>query len=59
MKQSALLVLTLPSLWAAIRGLRSPRRRLQVLVALLIVIGLALPWLHHNWITTLGAPTGP
>lgn len=53
-KQSALLVLTLPSLWAAIRGLRSPRRRLQVLVAVLIVTGLALPWLHHNWITTLG-----
>jgi len=53
-KQSALLVLTLPSLWAALRGLRSPRRRLQVLVALVIVIGLALPWLHHNWITTLG-----
>jgi len=53
-KQSALLVLTLPSLWAAIRALRSPWRRPQVLVALLIVIGLALPWLHHNWITTLG-----
>ena len=53
-KQSALLVLTLPSLWAALRALPSPRRRLQVLVALLIVIGLALPWLHHNWITTLG-----
>jgi len=53
-KQSALLVLTLPSLWAAGQGLRRPWRRLQVLAALAIVIGLALPWLHHNWITTLG-----
>jgi len=53
-KQSALLVLTLPCLWAAWRGLRRPHRLLQVLAALALVVGLSLPWLHHNWITTLG-----
>jgi 4-amino-4-deoxy-L-arabinose transferase-like glycosyltransferase len=53
-KQSALLVLTLPCLWAAAQGLLRPWRRLQVLAAVAIVVGLALPWLHHNWITTLG-----
>ena len=53
-KQSALLMLTLPSLWAAWRGLRRPHRLLQVLAAVAIVVGMALPWLHHNWITTLG-----
>ena len=42
-KQSALLVLTLPSLWAALQGLPRPWRRLQVLTALAIVIGLTLP----------------
>jgi 4-amino-4-deoxy-L-arabinose transferase-like glycosyltransferase len=53
-KQSALLLVALPSLWAALTGLGQRRRRLQVLVALLLVLGLLLPWLHHNWITTLG-----
>jgi len=53
-KQSALLLVALPSLWAAFAGLGQRRRRLQVLVALIIVLGLLLPWLHHNWITTLG-----
>lgn len=53
-KQSALLLVALPSLWAALAGLGQRRRRLQALVALLLVLGLLLPWLHHNWITTLG-----
>ncbi len=52
-KQSALLVVALPSLWAALRSMGQRRRRLQALVALLLVLGLLLPWLHHNWITTL------
>ena len=53
-KQSALLVLLLPCLWATGVGLASRGRRLQVLVALAVVVGVSLPWLHHNWITTLG-----
>ena len=53
-KQSALLVLVLPCLWAAALGLGSRGRRLQVLAALALVVGVSLPWLHHNWITTLG-----
>ena len=53
-KQSALLVLTLPCLWAAARSLGRPKRMLQTAVALAVVGGLAMPWLHHNWITTIG-----
>jgi 4-amino-4-deoxy-L-arabinose transferase-like glycosyltransferase len=53
-KQSALLVLAPPALWAATRSLSHPRRRWQALTALALVLALALPWLHHNWITTLG-----
>ena len=54
-KQSALLVLVPPCLWAAGQGLLGQRgRRLQVLLALALVLALVLPWLHHNWITTLG-----
>ncbi len=53
-KQSALLLVALPALWAAAGGLRRRQRRLQVLVALVVVLALLLPWLHHNWITTLG-----
>ncbi len=53
-KQSALLVLVPPCLWAAGRGLAQRGRRLQVLLALGLVLVLVLPWLHHNWITTLG-----
>ena len=54
MKQSALLVVALPCLWAASRGLGQRGRRWQVLVALAMVLALLLPWLHHNWISTLG-----
>lgn len=53
-KQSALLVVTLPCLWAAGGALAGRTRRLQVLVALAVVLGLCLPWLHHNWITAIG-----
>ncbi len=53
-KQSALLLVAVPCLWAASRGLGCRRRRVQGLVALAIVIGICLPWLRHNWITTLG-----
>lgn len=53
-KQSALLVVALPSLWAALRGLAQRGRRGQVVLALALALGLILPWLHHNWITTIG-----
>jgi len=53
-KQSALLLLAGPCLWCAGLALRRPRRLPQLLVALAIVLLLLLPWLHHNWITTLG-----
>lgn len=53
-KQSALLVLLLPALWSAGQGLGQPRRRGQVLVALGVVLAICLPWLKHNWLTTLG-----
>ncbi|WP_255010714.1 glycosyltransferase family 39 protein [Cyanobium sp. ATX 6F1] len=53
-KQSALLVVLLPALWAAAMGLGRPQRRLQVLAALGLVLALILPWLQHNWITTIG-----
>lgn len=53
-KQSALLVVALPCLWTAAWGLGRRDRRLQVLLALAVVLALLLPWLHHNWISTLG-----
>ena len=53
-KQSALLVLLPPCLWAAGTGLRQPGRRLQVGAALALVLAVAFPWLKHNWITTIG-----
>jgi hypothetical protein len=52
-KQSALLVLLLPCIWAVLRSLRRPRRLAQLAVGLALVLGMLLPWLHHNWITTL------
>ncbi|MEB3157993.1 MAG: 4-amino-4-deoxy-L-arabinose transferase [Synechococcus sp.] len=54
-KQSALLVL-LPALsWAALQALRSGRgRRLQLLGGVGLILVGVVPWLHHNWITTLG-----
>lgn len=53
-KQSALLPLGPPALWATAAGLRRRGRRLQLLLALALVLALVMPWLHHNWITTLG-----
>lgn len=52
-KQSALLMLALPCLWAVLRSLGRPRRLAQVALGLALVGGMLLPWLHHNWITTL------
>lgn len=53
-KQSALLVVALPSAWVAITAMGRRGRRLQMLVAVALVLGSVFPWLHHNWITTLG-----
>ena len=53
-KQSALLVLAPPALWCLVQAQRASQRRLQSWTALALVLGLLLPWLHHNWITTLG-----
>jgi len=53
-KQSALLVLAPPAFWVLSRSLGQQRRRWQSFAALALVMGLALPWLHHNWISTLG-----
>ena len=53
-KQSALLMVVPPALWAAVNAWPYKRRRLQVLVATSLVFAAILPWLHHNWITTLG-----
>ena len=54
-KQSALLVL-LPALaWAAVQALRrGGGRRLQLLAGVAVILAGVLPWLRHNWITTLG-----
>lgn len=53
-KQSAVLVLLPPALWLALRGLGRAQRRWQALAALGLVLALVLPWLQHNWITTIG-----
>ena len=53
-KQSALLVLALPALWSFGQAQAQPRRRWQAWAALALVMALLLPWLHHNWITTIG-----
>ena len=53
-KQSALLVLALPALWSFGQAQAQPGRRGQAWASLAVVLALLLPWLHHNWITTLG-----
>ena len=53
-KQSALLIVALPALWSGLQALREPRRRQQFFVGLVLVLLLLTPWLHHNWISTLG-----
>ena len=52
-KQSALLVLLLPALWAGACGLAQRRRRWQVLAALGLVLALVMPWLLHNLISVV------
>ena len=54
-KQSALLVLIPACAWAVVVALRSGvRRQAQLAVGLTLVALSLLPWLRHNWITTLG-----
>jgi 4-amino-4-deoxy-L-arabinose transferase-like glycosyltransferase len=52
-KQSVLLLVLGPLLWAAATGLARRDRRLQVLAALGLVLALVAPWLGHNLITTV------
>ncbi|MFM7653190.1 MAG: glycosyltransferase family 39 protein, partial [Vulcanococcus sp.] len=53
-KQSALLFVAVPVLVAAASALRQRSKRLWLLLALAVALAWILPWLHHNWITTLG-----
>ena len=53
-KQSAVLVLAAPCLWAVATGIGERRRRLQLLAGTALVLALILPWLHQNWITAIG-----
>ena len=53
-KQSALLVVVLPTAWASFQALKERKRCLQLLTGLGIALLAILPWLQHNWITTLG-----
>ena len=53
-KQSALLVLAAPYLWSVVTGAGQRRRRPQLLAGMALVLALILPWLHQNWITTIG-----
>ena len=54
-KQSALLVLIPAFGWVVVVSLRSGfRRRAQLLAGMTVVALSLLPWLRHNWITTLG-----
>ena len=53
-KQSSLLVLAMPALWAAWQAFSIKKRRSQTIAGISVVISMLLPWLHHNWITTIG-----
>ena len=54
-KQSALLVLIPACVWVLVVALRSGvRRQAQLALGLAVVTLSLLPWLRHNWITTLG-----
>jgi len=53
-KQSALLVVALPAIWSVLRSLRQGRQRQQACFGVVLVLALILPWLHHNWISTIG-----
>ena len=53
-KQSAILILFLPVIWASIKSVRHSKRRLQIITSLAIIIMFVLPWFHHNWISIIG-----
>ncbi len=53
-KQSALLVVALPTFWAGLQALQERKRSLQVIAGFGVAMVAILPWLQHNWITTLG-----
>ncbi|MXX09659.1 MAG: phospholipid carrier-dependent glycosyltransferase [Synechococcus sp. SB0673_bin_10] len=53
-KQSAVPVLAAPYLWAVVTGVGQRQRRRQLLAGTALVLTLLLPWLHQNWITTIG-----
>ena len=53
-KQSALLVVVLPTIWAGLQALKERKRCIQLFSGLGIAMVAILPWLQHNWITTLG-----
>ena len=53
-KQSALLVIALPAIWATRQALKERRRFLQLVAGLGLIVVAIVPWLQHNWITTLG-----
>ena len=53
-KQSALLLLAGPVFLAVGINLGRRQQRWQMVVGAAVVLALLLPWLHHNWITTLG-----
>lgn len=53
-KQSAILVLAAPYFWAVVTGAGQRRRQQQLLMGTALVLALLLPWLHQNWITTIG-----
>jgi len=53
-KQSALLVVVLPTIWAGLQALKERKRCIQLFSGLGIAMIAILPWLQHNWITTLG-----
>ncbi len=51
-KQSALLVLLPAGVWATLSN-HKKESKLQSLTAICIILSGIMPWLHHNWITTL------
>ena len=53
-KQSALLFLAVPVLAASASALHHRPKRWWLLLAVALGLACILPWLQHNWITTLG-----
>ena len=53
-KQSALLVVVLPTIWAGLQALKERKRCIRALLWTWDRHGRDPPWLQHNWITTLG-----